>query len=752
MNRAAIPLLINYQQTLIPGLLLFMAGALLASGGWFPPAFWYLWLAIAFISMLACLFLSRSYGRGKWFFWLAGFFLGGSYFTLFQFEPDALDISNRADKPKAHVSGTIIGLGSGPNQWIVEANTLDSRKVTGRILLKLKPSLHLAEPLSIGQSVILSGRLVRPKPARFPGGFDYRSYLRQQKITALLYATDCAIAKSSSASFRLRLLSMADHLRMRISGHFQRHLPPPESEIFSSIVLGEHATSLEQEIKQNFIRSGLIHLLAASGLNVGLIGVFFLGLGKLFRLPFRLTLLLAMAGVGFYCLLTGLPPSVQRAGLMLELAFLLKFVRRELTPLSLLCLTGVILLLINPMIIAMLGFQLSFISTFGLVAMIKPLQEKLGFYLTQWGAGLLLVPVVAQLWVTPVLLYHFHQIQLMSLPANLVALPLAAILTYAGFILGGLSLLVPALSGWCIERLWFVCSGLKHVAVFFGNLPISVWNAPSPPLATIVLMIGFLLLIAYWLTHPAPAMARIKIGSFCLILLLLPSSISKLHHSYQTSVAWLPDWQNSSDIQIIQAPGKITIVNASSLTYYGAGDLQAYLRKQGISSITLLNIISSSNSSRFDGIKKLSEAIPIQQILFSKPDFPKTRDKLIQAAMDTAIPIQPMAATQQIRVQKSAFPMITMLTYPQETLQRIELNSTCIALHWGESPLEQSPLKEAARGCSVIQEKPPGQRGMLRVPTGGSPLEGFTRATIGSEKIRIEREICPRAFHKASID
>lgn len=689
----------------VPALLLFMAGALLAASLHAPIWLWLVWVGFSLFCSLFCFFTYPKQPIMPWFFWLCSFLIGGAYFTAFHFEPGPQDIVQWADKPQASLTGTLTGLGPNAHQWVIQADKLDQHPATGKVLIKLSASTNdIAKSFSAGQTIHLTGRLIKPHEAQFPGDFDYRNYLHQHAITAVFYPQQIQILPQQEVSLWFGLINKTHQVRQRLTQHFQEVLPPAQGDILSSIVLGEHAVGIDPDIKQSFIRSGLIHIMAASGLNVGLIGFFFLFLGDRLGIPRRVSLLIAMAGVGFYCLLTGLPPSVQRAGLMLELALMLKLIRRELTALFLLCLTGGFLLLLNPMIVTMIGFQLSFLSALGLIIMVPPLQEKLGFYLTRWGAGFFLIPLIAQLWVTPILLYYFHQVQLLSLPANLVALPIAASLTYIGFVMGGISLVLPQLSAWFLSKIGFLCQWLVHIATFFGEHPLSVWVLPAPPASTIVLILGLLLLMAYWFHFPQKiSRKQLLISGFSLLLLIfIPASVSKWQQQSQIRLAWLPHGYGKTSTIIQDADGTV-IVNVMNLDIQTARDIRAYLYHQGISRLHLLNL-ASSHVKNVDGLPLLTQAVHILEMTSPRLASTKVQRRLIEHAQQTRTALTPISSTHLIHGKSIQGALYT--ASPSMVLQRFSWPHTnsSIVFYEGGIPLSESPLEPFAQNCQVLTD------------------------------------------------
>ncbi len=697
------PLFASYQDVIIPALLLIMAGAWLASAASLAIAFWAVWLLLGLGGFLGSLLFSSQRQCVKWFVWWSCFFLGGSYFMAIHFVPGPLDVSNKANLAQAELQGVIVSPGATSEKWVVKVTQLNHAPTQGQILMKLKKNLQLKEPLDIGDHVTLVGRLYLPYSPLFPGQFDYRAYLLQQKITAMFTAQQCTITQDHPSTWWLALLRETNHLSQRITTHFKQHLSLSEAQILASVVLGDHAVDMSSAIKADFIRAGLIHVLAASGFNVGLIAACFLIFGKVFRLPLRLSLGIAMVGVAGYCLLTGLPPSVQRAGMMLELAFLFKIIQRELTPVTLLCLVGVILTFINPMVVMMLGFQLSFLSTLGLIVMVRPLQEILGFYLTRWGAGILLVPLVAQLWVTPILMYQFNQVQLVALPANLLALPLVSILTYVGFILGAGSLIWPTVTGWLIARLGFLCTMLHQIASFFGHLPFSIWHVPSPPVTTMVLFMGLLFFWAYGVNFPAKVSPKtlavtLSIG---LLLLISPVALAKWQAHHQTSITWLPH-RFGSGTQVIDIQDRTVVVNVVNLDTYDAKDLQNYLVKQGVARIDILNLMSPKATNLMGLSTLVANGVAVHHITSPGLTSQKALAELNQLKNNQNISVTSLAATHQIVGHSLSANFFDL--YPTETLQRFNWGALCFVNHWGGDQLQQSPLVAMANGCLIRQD------------------------------------------------
>ena len=167
--------------------------------------------------------------------------------------------------------------------------------------------------------------------------------------------------------FRWKFLQSLNNTRNRILDVHAKYLKSPNLEVLGGIVFGDDAVSPPEYIKNSFINSGLLHILAASGMNVAFIYTFWFFILRFLGVPFKPRVLSGMLVVILYTLMTGLGASVIRAALMLLFVLAGKLIDRDAHSVSLLSLVAVIMLIYNPAYINDVSFQLSFLVTFGLL-------------------------------------------------------------------------------------------------------------------------------------------------------------------------------------------------------------------------------------------------------------------------------------------------------------------------------------------------------------------------------------------------
>jgi competence protein ComEC len=303
------------------------------------------------------------------------------------------------------------------------------RAVRERLIVQVRlaeqPEQAVAAGWKRGDKVVISGELAQPVPATNSGGFDYRRYLRSQRIHWLLKVKGAASVKASAgpAWTAAAMLGRIDAVRDSLGARMNALYPSDQSGYMKGLVLGIRE-DLDPQQFQQFSRLGLTHILAISGLHVAVFLYALGGLLRLARLTRERTLLLLMIAVPLYVLLSGASPSVVRAGLMAMLGLLAARLGKLKDGLHLLAAAALVMLIYDPYFLENVSFQLSFIVTIGLILGVNPVRKAM----PEWRRGkalldLAAVTLVAQLVSFPISIYYFNQFHLLSLPANFILVP-----------------------------------------------------------------------------------------------------------------------------------------------------------------------------------------------------------------------------------------------------------------------------------------------------------------------------------------
>jgi competence protein ComEC len=267
-----------------------------------------------------------------------------------------------------------------------------------------------------------------------PGAGSFASFLLSRGIPAVLQA-DQVVRLGPSAN---PLVRAAQVVRATLLEQVRSLFGRRDAGLLMGLALGD-TSMLDTGDEEHFRATGLGHLLAVSGENVAMVLAPILGLALLLRLSRWGRFALGASTVLFFVVLTGGEPSVMRAGVMAWLALLGVLLGRPRSTATILGAAVLFLLVWDPTLVQSLGFQLSVAATAGMVALASPFAARLRF-LPRPIALAAATTLAAQAGVSPILLYQFHQVPWVTLPANLLAFPAVAPALLLGLAAAGISL------------------------------------------------------------------------------------------------------------------------------------------------------------------------------------------------------------------------------------------------------------------------------------------------------------------------
>ncbi|RUS48552.1 ComEC/Rec2 family competence protein [Cohnella sp. AR92] len=332
-------------------------------------------------------------------------------------------------------------------------------KLLVRVWLEEQEEQSVAASWRRGDEAEISGELKLPADAGNFGGFDYRDYLNGLGIAYTLSAEGAASVRTlpSDPPWRLLPQRWADDWRSGLGRIMDRLYEGTDRGYMKGLVLGIE-DDLDPEQYADFSRLGLTHVLAISGLHVGVVVYLLLQLGALLRLPRERAQELAIAALPLYMLLTGASPSAVRACLMAMLALYMARRNRLKDGLHILSAAALAMMALEPRVVENVSFQLSFVVTAGLLLYVPVANDWLG-PLIRWKSlrGGLAVSLTATVTSFPISVYYFHQFHLLSLPANLILVPFISFvvmpLGMASLALGGmwypLGKAAAGIASWC---------------------------------------------------------------------------------------------------------------------------------------------------------------------------------------------------------------------------------------------------------------------------------------------------------------
>lgn len=348
-----------------------------------------------------------------------------------------------------------------------EVLRIGNDEANGRVLVNLKTADSSID-FSKGQVVLTKSKIQKVAPPKNPYQFDYSSYLKSKGIEGQIRTPNTRVQRLEKSE--LKDWQDTAKLRKSIAVALKNAgFSPAQVKLIQALLLGQK-DDLNPETYQSFTQAGLVHVLAVSGLHVGiLLMIFSYILYPLRRLP-RGDLIqtsISVVLLWLYAALVGLTPSVIRAVTMFSLLGVGVGLGRKASTLNMLALSAVILVFYNPDFIAQVGFQLSYAAVLSIV-LFKP---KIDQFWTPQNAvirffwTIISVSFCAQIGILPISLYYFHQFAGLFLISNILIIPVLGILLGGGILAILLSVL-----GWMpafFVKLYGICLDYLRVFVDF---------------------------------------------------------------------------------------------------------------------------------------------------------------------------------------------------------------------------------------------------------------------------------------------
>ncbi len=349
-------------------------------------------------------------------------------------------------------------------------------EVSGAILVRVPrfPSYHYGDRLRV------RGKLEAPPQLE---EFDYRDYLARRGIYSTMLYPEVELLDEGKG---FEALEWVYSLRNRLSKSLASALPEPQGSVAQGILLGARS-NIPASLEEDFSRTGTAHLLAVSGLHIGIVAGLTLSLGaRAFGRQRNLYILVALGAIWLYALLTGMHPSALRAAIMGTLFLYAVYLGRPRTAATSLAFAAAVMVGVQPQILWDVAFQLSFLAMAGIISLTPLLQglgrgavarrigERRGITTTaNIVADSFAVSLGAVLFTWPVIAYNFHLISWVSLPATLLALPAVPGIILTGAAAGALGLLSSPLAEVLAGLPWLFISYLIKVVEAFAALPFS---------------------------------------------------------------------------------------------------------------------------------------------------------------------------------------------------------------------------------------------------------------------------------------
>jgi competence protein ComEC len=370
----------------------------------------------------------------------------------------------------------------------------------GKVILYFKKD-SLPPALQYGSQLVTRKPLQPVRNSGNPGAFDYRRYNLFQGITHQVYLTPVeyyTLPRMEKSSFREGLFRS----RQAIVGILQTYITGPKEQGLAEALLIGYKDDLNKGLQLAYSNTGVVHVIAISGLHVGLIyGLLLLLTHPLKRKGLRaLRLLLLLAGLWSFGLLAGAGASVMRSVVMFSFLAGAEVLGRRAGVYNTMALSAFLLLGYHPFWLWDIGFQLSYAAVISILLFYGPIRRMIIFPNKAIDSiwKMIAVTLSAQVFTTPLVLYHFHQFPTLFLLTNLLAVPLSGLILFGEILLCLLAFLpgAAALLGRLLSAMiHFMNTYIERMdSVSFG-----VWGGISISVVQTALLIIGLAAAAWWL-------------------------------------------------------------------------------------------------------------------------------------------------------------------------------------------------------------------------------------------------------------
>ena len=448
--------------------------------------------------------------------------------------------------------------------------------------------------LKPGSRISFKGQLTLIRNQGNLGEFDYQSFMANKNI---FYKITCFQDYTSLQETKFTIKIFANQVRAKLLSKLSDYKFSTESfAIISALTLGDKS-QLSSEIKQNFSNSGAMHVLAVSGLHVGILFVLF---SSLFNYLFPqaklriLRILLLITMLWIYAFITGLAPSVMRSATMFSLIAIGQNLKRHVNVYNSIGASALILMVINPKVIYEVGFQLSYLALIAIVFFQPRIanlwKPKLKIVQRVWQ--LIAVSVAAQIGTAPITIFYFHQFPVYFWLSNLLVIPAAAIILYSTilfFVFSGIPFLAAKIAFLLDHFVSLINLGVQKICMLPHAIVENLWISPISAMLIYALIFLIMLLI----------ISRMKKFIFYFLIIgVIHSSIQIIHDLNLLN-------QRQCIIYNSYAPLLVSIIDGQHHYYYTNKDSLDNFDKR------LLNQTS--------GIKHTLSPVPIQPNLTYHP-------------------------------------------------------------------------------------------------------------------------------------
>ncbi|QED48704.1 DNA internalization-related competence protein ComEC/Rec2 [Cytobacillus dafuensis] len=485
----------------------------------------------------------------------------------------------------------------------------------------------ISKHLKTGIACQLSGTLEEPITSTNENAFNYKEYLKRNQMYWILKVEHLSLSKCSPQ--KKSPLSFFRSIRQKGIEYVQNNFPKESAPLAVALLFGDR-NLMDEDVLASYQKLGIVHLLAISGLHVGMLTgmIYYLGIRIGISREKMISALLLF--LPCYALITGASPSVIRAVCMMMIFFLLKKWGNHFS-LQTIDIFGIVFMVytfFSPLVIYNVGFQLSFSVSFSLILSAPIILKRC----THSFALIFVTSFICQLAATPILFFYFYEVSIISIFANVLFVPLFSFLILpAIFILFLLHLLFGANIYFLISIMNYIIYWMDFAAKWFAQLPFATIILGRPGL--LILFLYILIIPLYFSLWERKFKIKwfLKIQILPLVIFLLHALVPIL--SPYGEITFIDVGQGDSIlIKLPHGKGNYLIDTGGTLRFniddwkvrkkqyeVGKDVVVPFLKSKGIKTIDKL-ILTHGDADHIGGAEQVAEELKIKEILLPKTD------------------------------------------------------------------------------------------------------------------------------------
>ena len=371
----------------------------------------------------------------------------------------------------------------------------------GKIILTFEND-STVKSLELDDLLAISAKIKSHKKPANPGEFDYGEFLLNREIYRQAYVRKeewKLVDRPSSHGIKSLFLIWREFFIEKFRGMIDGE---EEFSVLAALILGK-TEFIDQDMMQAYASAGAIHILAVSGLHVGLIYVVLAPLlRRLFPGKSRkwVRFLIPASILWMYAGVTGFSPSVLRAALMFTAFIVAETWEQNSSSYNTIGISAFLLLCWQPEMTYELGFQLSYLAVLGIIMLQKKISDVVPIH-PKWLQKiwqLTAVTLAAQITTFPLSMYYFHQFPVYFVFSNLIVIPISTVLLYAGLVFI-LLCWMPYVSDVVANICSTITSCMNGIILWFDQLPFSTWRGFAPGILETLLLYALMWTVSSWL-------------------------------------------------------------------------------------------------------------------------------------------------------------------------------------------------------------------------------------------------------------